>query len=118
MACAIPGFDSPWVHFDTMRLEHYPASKLKCEIRAAVARHLDPKQYRVFIFGSRARGTAHDRSDIDVGIEGPRPIPASKLLAIRDEITELPVLYKIDVVDFKRVSPGFKALSQKHREML
>ncbi|MBV8776838.1 MAG: nucleotidyltransferase domain-containing protein, partial [Alphaproteobacteria bacterium] len=64
-----------------------------------VRRHLPSGGYRVFLFGSRADGSAHERSDIDIGIEGPRPVPSDALAAIQDELDEAPTLYTIDVVD-------------------
>jgi predicted nucleotidyltransferase len=70
---------------------------------AIVRRHLPDPAYQVFLFGSRAAGTAHDRSDIDIGIEGPVPVPREALAAIHEEIEEVPTLYSIDVVDFKRL---------------
>src|SRR5438270_14068586 len=63
---------------------------------AIVRRHLPDPAYRVFLFGSRAAGTARDRSDIDIGIEGPAPVPQAALAAIQDEIEEAPTLYSID----------------------
>ena len=46
------------------------------EFAAVVIRcHLPDPAYRVFLFGSRATGTAGERSDIDIGIDGPAPVP-------------------------------------------
>lgn len=60
------------------------------------------------------RGT--DRSDIDVGIEGPHSIPTKICLKIQDEIEELPTLYKIELVDFSRVAPKFREVALQHTE--
>lgn len=79
-----------------------------------VRRHLPDPAYRIFLFGSRAEGTAHPRSDIDIGIEGPAPVPASILDALQEEFEEAPTLYTIDVVDFRRVSQDFRTVAQ-HR---
>lgn len=78
---------------------------------AIVRRHLPDPAYRIFLFGSRASGTAHDRSDIDIGIEGPTPVPRATLVAIEDEIDEAPTLYTIEIVDFARVSDSFKRVA-------
>lgn len=101
-----------------MRLEHYPLEKLKKELLAILARHLDLSRYRVFFFGSRVTGKGTDRSDIDVGIEGPEPVPFIKMAHIEDEIELLPTLYKIDIVDFSRVSEIFRKVATRHREFL
>lgn len=99
-----------------MRLEHYPVEKLKKQILEILGRHLDLAQYRVFFFGSRVDGTAGERSDIDLGIEGPEPIPFETIVAIKEEIRRLPLLYHIDVVDFCRVASDFRAVASRHTE--
>lgn len=115
---AICFFRSIVVSYALMRLEHYPLEKLKKEILEIVGRHLDASKYRVFFFGSRVSGTGTDRSDIDVGIEGPEPIPYDVLFAIREEVERLPMLYTIDVVDFSRASEDFREVALQHTEMI
>jgi predicted nucleotidyltransferase len=80
---------------------------------AIVRRHLPDPAYRLFLFGSRATGAAHDRSDIDIGIEGPSPVPRELLAAIHEEIEEAPTLYSIDVVDFKRLPEKFRRVAHR-----
>lgn len=99
-----------------MRLEHYPVEKLKKEILAIIGKHVDLKRYRVFFFGSRIEGIADERSDIDVGIEGAKPIPSDTWLDIKEEIECIPTLYKIDIVDFRRAAPIFKEVASQHVE--
>ena len=79
-----------------------------------VRRHLPDPAYKIFLFGSRARGTAHERSDIDIGIEGPVAVPYDILASIMAEIEELPTLYSVDVVDFKRAPEQFRAAALEH----
>ncbi len=80
---------------------------------SVVRRHLSDPAYRVFLFGSRATGSARDRSDIDIGTEGPAPVPREALAAIHEEIEEAPTLYSIDVVDFKRLPEKFRQVARK-----
>ena len=84
------------------------ARRMSVEI---VRRHLPDAAYKIFLFGSRARGTAHERSDVDIGIEGPLPAPYEILAAIIDEIVESPTLYSVDVVDLKRAPAQFRAVA-------
>ncbi len=77
-----------------------------------VRRHVPDPAYRVFLFGSRAEGKAHERSDIDIGIEGPGPVPLDALSAIQEELDEAPTLYTIEVVDFTRVPEKFRRVAQ------
>lgn len=101
-----------------VRLEHESAEKLKKDIRRIVGASLDLNQYRVFFFGSRVSGKGDDRSDIDIGIEGPEEIPAETMNKIKEEIDELPLLYKIDVVDFKNVSLVFRDVALTQIELI
>jgi predicted nucleotidyltransferase len=100
-----------------MRLEYYPADKLKKEILEILGKYLDLSKYKVFFFGSRVSGSGDSRSDIDIGIEGPE-IPAYTKLEIEEELENLPILYKIDFVDFNNVSDKFKKVAKEHIEYL
>ena len=80
---------------------------------SVVRRYVPDPAYRVFLFGSRAAGSAAERSDIDIGIEGPAPVLQSALAAIQDELDEAPTLFTIDVVDFTRVPEKFRRVAQQ-----
>jgi predicted nucleotidyltransferase len=99
-----------------MRLEFYPAEKLKKEIKEIIGKYLDLKEYKIFIFGSRIAGKGDERSDIDIGIIGNYEIPYEVMAKIKEEIDNLPLLYKVDVVDFRKVSQDFKKIALQHTE--
>lgn len=94
-----------------MRIEHYPLEKLKKEILDIVGRYLNLKEYKVFFFGSRVTGGGNEYSDIDVGIEGREPMPSKARTEIKEEIENLPTLYKIEIVDFKEISDDFREVA-------
>jgi predicted nucleotidyltransferase len=100
-----------------MKLEYYPVEKLKEEILKILGKYLDPPQYKVFFFGSRAKGNVDERADIDIGIEGPE-IPAHIKLEIEEELENLPILYKIDFVDFNNVDEKFKKVAKEYIEYI
>ena len=54
---------------------------------------------KVILFGSRAKGTALERSDIDIAVSG-----ASDVDVIREALEEMPTLYRIDLVDLDTCS--------------
>ncbi|MCK4260679.1 MAG: nucleotidyltransferase domain-containing protein [Halanaerobiales bacterium] len=54
---------------------------------------------KAVIFGSRARGDYKRTSDIDIAIYS-KQITSTELNLLRDQLSELDVIYKIDVVDF------------------
>ena len=101
-----------------MRLEYYSSEKLKKEIIDIVGRYLDLSQNRIFFFGSRVAGKGNERSDIDVGIEGTEEIPWQVMAKIKEDVENLPILYKVDIVDFKKVSPDFYDLATRDIEIL
>ncbi len=101
-----------------MRLKKYPVAKLKRELLEIIGRHIDLAEYGVFFFGSRLEARGDERSDIDIGIEGPRRIPAGALACIREEIERMPLLYKIDVVDFREASEDFRRVALKKVEWI
>jgi uncharacterized protein len=101
-----------------MHLEYESATEIQQEIMRAVRKHLPDERYHVFIFGSRVAGTHSDRSDIDVGIEGPRPVGGGIMSAIEEDIEELDTLYSIDIVDFFHLPEKFKRVVGDTKEYL
>ena len=75
---------------------------------AAIVRRVTGDAYRVFLFGSWASGEARERSDIDIGIDGPAPVAPAAMFEIRDACDALPTLYTIEVVDFAGIAPDFR----------
>ena len=49
---------------------------------------------QVILFGSRAKGTALERSDIDIAVAGVHDFDC-----LLEEVEEIPTLYSIDLVD-------------------
>lgn len=86
----------------------------KANIKSVVFSFLDPKECRVFVFGSQVSGQARKFSDIDVGIKSPKTIPLWKLSAMEEAFEESDLPYKIDVVDFNLVSEKFKQVAEKN----
>ncbi|MGB3940171.1 MAG: nucleotidyltransferase domain-containing protein [Candidatus Manganitrophaceae bacterium] len=84
----------------------------------AVKRHLPFRHYRVFYFGSRVSGGATRRSDYDVGLDAGEKIPLEVMAGIREEIEEIPVLQKIDLVDFRAVPEAFARQAMEKIEMI
>ena len=52
------------------------------------------KVHEVILFGSRAKGTAHEKSDFDIAVSG-----VTDIETLREQIEEIPRLYSLDVVD-------------------
>lgn len=65
----------------------------------------------VFVFGSCATGRSVPRSDIDLGVDLGHPISPEVLAALREAFDDLPILQRVDVVDFSSVDETFKAVA-------
>ena len=61
-----------------------------------------PNVEKVYIFGSRAKGTFHNGSDIDFAISFKDNDSSSS--GIADELYDLPTPYKFDVINYKTLT--------------
>lgn len=59
----------------------------RCRIRGAK---------KVILFGSRAKGTATERSDIDIAVAG---VTSYNIYELQEDLDDIPTLYKIDLLD-------------------
>jgi predicted nucleotidyltransferase len=73
---------------------------------------------KVFVFGSRATDRSVARSDIDLGIDLGHPIPPEVLAALREAFDDLPILQRVDVVDFSSVDETFKTVALRQIKSL
>jgi len=76
-------------------------------IQGIVQRILTDIPCRVYLFGSRATGTAHPGSDADIAITTDRDV--SVLLSqVRLALEESTIPYKVDLVDLSQTSADFR----------
>ncbi len=76
-------------------------------------KYFPDRHFKVFLFGSRAWGTANERSDFDIGIESDEKMPSETFLPMQWDLEEIPVLQKVDLVDFADVSETFRNHAKK-----
>ena len=88
------------------------SQKIKNQIKNTARKYLK-KDYRLFIFGSRVGGQKRKFSDIDLGILGKDKLPGHIVVKIKEEFENSPLPYKVDVVDFSKVSEDFKKVAIK-----
>ncbi len=93
-------------------------AQIKQWLQTTLEENLRDISYRAFIFGSQANRAELIRSDIDVGILADDEIPAVNMIRIGNAIEDLPMLYKIDLVDFTQVSEKFRSIALKNVEWL
>ena len=63
---------------------------------------------KIYLFGSRARGTNHERSDIDIALDAGQKLPLVVIDEVASVLAETNIAYKIDVVDFHRISEAMQ----------
>ena len=82
-------------------------------VRNILARHVP--QYEVWAFGSRAKGTAKEYSDLDLAIITDQPLSLSLSAAIFDDFLESDLPIKVDVVDWATTSVAFRQIIEKDK---
>lgn len=70
----------------------------------ALINALIPKA-KIYLFGSRARGTNSKWSDIDIALDAGRAIPQLDVAELKDIMTATNLPYKVEIVDFNKVNP-------------
>lgn len=92
--------------------------KHRQQLLGIIRQYLSDPEFRVFVFGSRVKGNSQKFSDVDVGIEGSRPVEQKIMYKIKDELEESDLPYFVDVVDFAVADPSFTKKAGEKREYL
>jgi type I restriction enzyme, S subunit len=77
-------------------------------IKNALKLHVPDR--RVVAFGSRVKWTARDTSDLDLCVMGDDKISFETLAALRNELSDSNLPYKVDVIDWASISPDFRKI--------
>ena len=59
---------------------------------------------KIYLFGSRARGTNTLMADIDIALDGEKELSRADVDEVKSMFKESNIMYMIDVVDFHSVS--------------
>lgn len=89
-------------------------SMLRNQLKNTVFRFLSPAAVTIFVFGSRASGSASKFSDVDLGIKTKKQLPVGVLSDIEEAFENSDLPYGVDVVDFSKVSNKFKEVAMKN----
>jgi type I restriction enzyme S subunit len=77
--------------------------------------HKHVPQYEVWAFGSRAKWTAKDYSDLDLCIVSDQPLSFQILGALNEDFAESDLPWKVDVVDWATTSASFRKIIEKDK---
>ena len=83
-------------------------------IRTVLRAFFPVDNFKVFVFGSRATGTARPNSDWDIGVLGAEPVPGRVMERARTALESLRTLQSFDLVDFRRVTRTFRDIANRN----
>lgn len=63
---------------------------------------------KIYLYGSRARGTHRERSDIDIALDAGEKLDFLDVGEARDMLAESNIPYTVEVVDLHAVSPKMR----------
>ncbi|GAO35004.1 hypothetical protein SCT_0384 [Sulfuricella sp. T08] len=72
-------------------------------------------QYEVWAFGSRAKWTAKEYSDLDLCVVSDKPLSFSVLGAIGDDFSNSDLPWKVDIVDWATTSASFRKIIERDK---
>ena len=82
-------------------------------VRDILRKHVP--QYPVWAFGSRAKWTAKQYSDLDLAVITDQPLPLDVSAALADDFSESDLPWKVDVVDWATTSESFRKIIERDR---
>ncbi len=85
------------------------------EIVQNILREHLPLDVKIWVFGSRAKWSAKDYSDLDLALEGKEKIPSRMMIDLEYAFEESALPWKVDVLDINAISPEFRAVVEKDR---
>ena len=77
-------------------------------VRSILQTHVP--QYEVWVFGSRAKGTAKPYSDLDLAVITSQPLTLDVSAALSDAFAESDLPWRVDVVDWATTSESFRKI--------
>ncbi len=85
------------------------------EIVQDILRDHLPAGFQVWVFGSRAKWTATDASDLDLAVAGPSKLEFRVMAGLEAAFEGSDLPYTVDVVDLNAVSKEFKKIVEAQR---
>ena len=79
-------------------------------VREILQRYVPDRE--VWAFGSRAKWTAKEFSDLDLAIIGDTPLSIALTADMKEAFQESALPFKIDIVDWASITPSFRQIIQ------
>lgn len=88
------------------------------EVVRVIRRYLAEDSFKIFLFGSWAKASAQQTSDIDIGILGNEAVEETLMFRIKEEIKAIPTLRSVDIVDLTAADESFRKGALIHAKPL
>jgi predicted nucleotidyltransferase len=75
-----------------------------------ILKSIQDKNIPVWAFGSRIKGNNQPYSDLDLVIVGQKRLPLSEYYALKDAFEYSSLSFKVDLLDWNRLSSEFQAI--------
>jgi len=85
-------------------------------VRNILQKHVP--QYEVWAFGSRAKWTAKDYSDLDLCVVSDKPLSFSVLGAMAEDFSDSDLPWKVDLVDWATTSESFRKIIERDKVVI
>ena len=83
-------------------------------VKQLAAKYLKNLDYQLYIFGSRSKqDPCKSYSDLDLVINSATPIERSLLFQFEEALEESGLNYRVDVMDWQRISDSFRNTIEK-----
>lgn len=87
------------------------------ELARRVGKALEGRRYRLYLFGSRARGEAGPRSDYDLAVWADPPLDLATVARLREELEQVNILQHVDLVELSW-APGLRETVEREGVVL
>lgn len=94
-------------------MNHSLDDKTKHKIIAVISALIP--EAKIYLFGSRARGTNSQFADIDLALDAGKPLPSVDVDEAKSMLQESNIIYPIEIVDFYQISSAMQAEILKDR---
>ena len=75
-------------------------------VRNILKQHIP--NHKVAAYGSPVRWTARKYSDLDLVVLNDEPLPSQDILAIKEDLSESDLPFKVDVVEWAKINESFR----------
>jgi len=88
-------------------------NKYILKLKKVIIDFLKNDNVKIVLFGSRARRDNYISSDVDIGIIPYGKFDEKKITLLKENVENLNIPYKVEIVDFSGVSESFRKESLK-----